>query len=304
MTRRHLIVLTSFVLALCTQVSLASAEEPKPGTKSFCDLYPTDASCVHVTGAGSGYGVGGGGGGAGNPGDSGSDAQAVGLPRTVRIYSYSPTCTGNTRTRTEVCGPALNTCQPTGQGDIRFWVWVAEVDTTTGLVLDPPGWVLQPATVCLGPDKPGLPITAAVGGIVARDFKDLVVVKGVAHVDPHGSTLVNFDNGFWTDAKTYVLPPVQILGHQVVVTARPERFDWYFGDGAVAMNAGPGRQGTTDVEHSYNDKGFVKPYVVITWSGTFTVDGGAPLDVIGTATTTGDGTPLQVKEAHAELVSS
>jgi hypothetical protein len=225
------------------------------------------------------------------------------LPKTVRIYSYSPTCTGNTRTKTEVCGSALNTCQPAGQGDIRFWVWVAEVDTTTGLVLDPPGWVLQASTVCLGPDKQGLPVTAAVGGVLARDFKDMVVVKGIAHVDPHGSTLVNFDNGFWTDAKTYVLPAVRILGHQVVVTAKPEQFDWYFGDGASAMNAGPGRQGTTDVEHSYTDKGLVKPYVVITWSGTFTVDGGAPLDVIGTATTTGDGTPLQVKEARAELVS-
>jgi hypothetical protein len=114
---------------------------------------------------------------------------------------------------------------------------------------------------------------------------------------------VNFDNGFWTEARTYALPAVQILGHRVVVTAKPEHFDWYFGDGASAMDAGPGRQGTTDVEHTYTDKGLVKPYVVITWSGTYTVDGGAPLDVFGTATTTGDGTPLQVKEAHAELVS-
>jgi hypothetical protein len=57
------------------------------------------------------------------------------------------------------------------------------------------------------------------------------------------------------------------------------------------------------VEHTYTHKGVVRPYVVITWSGTYTVDGGAALDVIGTATTTGDGTPLQVKEAKAQLVS-
>jgi len=69
------------------------------------------------------------------------------------------------------------------------------------------------------------------------------------------------------------------------------------------MDAGPGQSGQTDVAHTYTDKGVVKPYVVITWSGTFTVDGGAPLDVVGTAVTTGDGTPLQVKEAHAQLVS-
>jgi hypothetical protein len=203
----------------------------------------------------------------------------------------------------DVCGAALNSCQPAGQGLVRYWVWVAEVNTATGQILDPPGWVLQAATLCLGPDNPGLPAKAAIGGILARDFKDLVVVKGVAHVDPEGSTLVNFDNGFWTDAKTYTLAPVQILGHTVVVTATPERFDWYFGDGTKAMDAGRGRHGTTEVEHTYTDKGVVRPYVVITWSGTYTVDGGAPLDVIGTATTTGDGTPLQVKEAKAQLVS-
>jgi hypothetical protein len=211
---------------------------------------------------------------------------------------------GNSRADADaLCGAAVDTCLPLQQGFVRYWVWVAEVDTATGKVLDPPGWVLQPDTVCLGPDKAGLPARAAIGGTLARDFKDLVVVKGVAHVDPHGSTLVNFDNGFWTEARTYALPAVQILGHRVVVTAKPEHFDWYFGDGASAMDAGPGRQGTTDVEHTYTDKGLVKPYVVITWSGTYTVDGGAPLDVFGTATTTGDGTPLQVKEAHAELVS-
>jgi hypothetical protein len=228
----------------------------------------------------------------------------VGLPSTYKVYAYAPACTGNTRTETGgVCGAALNTCQPAGTGLVSYWVWVAEVDRATGEVLDPPGWVLQPTTVCLGPDSPGLPAKAAIAGILARDFKDLIVVKGVAHVDPHGSTLVNFENGFWTDARTYSLAPVQLLGHRVVVTARPERFDWYFGDGTSALDAGPGRSGTTDVAHTYADKGIVNPYVVITWSGTFTVDGGAPLDVIGTATTTGDGTPLQVKEARAQLVS-
>ncbi|MFN2538541.1 MAG: hypothetical protein ABR549_10380 [Mycobacteriales bacterium] len=225
------------------------------------------------------------------------------MPKTVKMYAYAPTCTGSTRTDPGVpCGAALTSCQPSGQGLIQFWVWIAEVDTATGQVLDPPGWVMQPSTVCFGPDKAGLPATAAIGGALARDFKDLVVVKGVAHVDPNGSTLVNFQNGYWTDAKTYALPRVQILGHRVVVTAKPERFDWYFGDGTTALNAGPGRRGTTDVEHTYRDKGTVKPYVVITWSGTFTVDGGAALDVIGTATTTGDGTRLQVKEARAQLV--
>jgi hypothetical protein len=227
----------------------------------------------------------------------------VGLPSTYTIYDYAPTCTGNARIDVDVCGAAISSCLPTGQGFVRYWVWEATVDRRTGLILDPPGWVQQTGTVCLGPAQQGIPVKAAIAGILARDFKDLIVVKGVAHVDPHGSTLVNFENGFWTDARTYSLAPVQLLGHRVVVTAKPERFDWYFGDGMSAPDAGPGRSGSTDVAHAYSDTGTVNPYVVITWSGTFTVDGGAPLDVIGTATTTGDGTPLQVKEARAQLVS-
>ncbi|MCW2708845.1 MAG: hypothetical protein JWM22_2687 [Frankiales bacterium] len=267
-----------------------------------CYQDPNSAICL--IGGGNGFGGAGQGGHPGTPGGGGgSTGSRVNLPTTVKVYGYSPSCTGNTREVADVCGAALNSCQPAGQGLVRYWVWVAEVNTATGKILDPPGWVMQPTTVCLGPDSPGLPAKAAIGGILARDFKDLVVVKGVAHVDPEGSTLVNFDNGFWTDAKTYVLAPVQILGHAVVVTAKPERFDWYFGDGGTAMGAGPGRHGTTEVEHTYTHKGMVRPYVVITWSGTYTVDGGAALDVIGTATTTGDGTPLQVKEAKAQLVS-
>ncbi|MCU1599437.1 MAG: hypothetical protein JWO22_146 [Frankiales bacterium] len=226
------------------------------------------------------------------------------MPSTYQISDYAPACTGNTRTDADVlCGAAVNTCQPTGKGFIRYWVWTATVDRASGKVLDPPGWVLQPDAVCFGPTQQGIPAKAAIGGILASDFKDLVVLKGVAHVDPKDSTLVNFENGFWTDAKTYTLTPVQILGHTVVVTAKPEHFDWYFGDGGQLLDGGRGREGETDVSHTYEEKGTVRPYVVITWSGTFTVDGGAAIDVIGTATTTGDGTPLQVKEAHAQLVS-
>ncbi|MCU1623815.1 MAG: hypothetical protein JWL79_2660 [Frankiales bacterium] len=255
-------------------------------------------------GADNGFVFGSGNGGPGSPGGGGSTGAAVGLSGTYTVHEYAPTCTGNTRLdANKTCGGAMQTCQPAGQGFVRYWIWAVTVDGRTGKVLDPPGWVQQPGTVCFGPAQQGVPAVAAIGGILVRDFKDLVVVKGVAHVDPHGSTLVNFDNGFWTDAKTYVLAPVQILGHTVVVTAMPERFDWYFGDGAAAMDSGPGRHGATDVAHTYTDKGTVNPYVVITWSGTFTVDGGAALDVIGTATTTGDGTPLQVKEAKAQLVS-
>ncbi|MDX6218157.1 MAG: hypothetical protein QOG99_3741 [Frankiales bacterium] len=299
---RRTSLLVALLLLVGVSTSFGASADPAPGTPEYCKLHPQAQVCGY--GADNGFVFGSGNGGPGSPGGGGSTGAAVGLADTYTVHEYAPTCTGNTRLdANKSCGGAMQTCQPAGQGLVRYWIWEAKVDRRTGKVLDPPGWVQQPGTVCFGPAQQGVPAAAAIGGILVRDFKDLVVVKGVAHVDPHGSTLVNFDNGFWTDAKTYVLAPVQILGHTVVVTAKPERFDWYFGDGAVAMDAGPGRQGATDVAHTYTDKGTVNPYVVITWSGTFTVDGGAALDVIGTATTTGDGTPLQVKEAKAQLVS-
>ena len=216
-------------------------------------------------------------------------------------YDYAPTCTRNTRLDGEIlCGAAVDTCPPPGQGIIRYWRWDVTHDGTTGAVTS---IVQSPLTYCLAPDVAGLPAIAVVSAIVERDFKSLVIVKGNALVKPRGTTLVNFATEFSTDAKEYTLAPLTILGHRVVLTAHPEQFDWYFGDGSSALDAGPGQADDSDVTHTYTDTGKVRPYVVITWSGTFTVDGGAARDVQGTAQTTGPGTDLQVKQARAELVT-
>jgi hypothetical protein len=289
---------TLSILCLVAPLSILTAN-PVGATADPCK----NSRTVCATGDGEVFTAGGSAPSPGHTGATGQGAQPVGVSGTYKVYGYAPTCSGNRRGDADVCGAALNSCQPTDAGLVRYWVWVADVDRATGKIVDPPGWVQQSQTACFGPAQQGIPVKAAIGGMLASEFQKLVVLKGVAHVDPHGSTLVNFENGFWTEAKTYVLAPVQILGHTVVVTAKPERYDWYFGDGTAAIDAGPGRQGETGVAHTYEDTGVVRPYVVITWSGRFTVDGGAPLDVIGTATTTGDGTPLRVKEAHAQLVS-
>ena len=55
--------------------------------------------------------------------------------------------------------------------------------------------------------------------------------------------------------------------------------------------------------HPCGRNGHVGPFVVITWLGTFSVDGGPQREVFGTAQTTGDATPLKVKQARAELVT-
>jgi hypothetical protein len=82
--------------------------------------------------------------------------------------------------------------------------------------------------------------------VINRDFKKLVVLKGTAEVRPSGTTLVNYATELSTEAGSYVLDPVTILGRQVVITAKPKQDDWYFGDGASAVDAGAG-----PVMHTY-----------------------------------------------------
>ena len=234
----------------------------------------------------------------------GTQGQAVDLPDRYSVYDYAPACTGNDRLNAELlCEAAVTACAASGQGYINYWRWQATVLRATREVLSPPGWVKLDGSVCLGPQADGVPLLAAIAGVVAGDFQELVVLKGAAISDPRGTTLVNYETGFHTDAKTYVLEPVTILGHRVVLTARPERYDWHFGDGTVLEDGGPGAPGTLQVSHTYAKTATVAPYVVVTWSGTFSVDGGPQQPVVGTAVTTGPGTPLQVREARSQLVS-
>ena len=211
-------------------------------------------------------------------------------------------CTGNTRLDGgTLCAAAVTTCpQP---GFVRFWIYEAKFDGTTNQIIGAWYQVTNPTTLCLGPGTPGVPKPMVIAAQIQRDFKRLVVLQGVARVQPAGKTLVNFDTAFYTEAGAYDLPLTTILGSRVQVRATPVSYDWFFGDGAQASNAGPGARGTTQVSHRYAGTGPVGPYVVITWAGSYTVDGGAAQQVVGTAQTTGPPAALQVAQARSELVS-
>jgi hypothetical protein len=290
-------------LALHWGAIAATPDEPPPAV-TVCGAEATNCQGTGNDGTFTGVGSGtypGTSGAAGNTGLSGGKAPTV-LPPTYEVLQYAPACSGNTRQRPDLlCGAAVDTCQPTGQGLVRYWRWVTTIDRATGVEL---GSVQSPGTYCLGPATAGLPPIAAIGGIVAADFQRLKVDVGKVTAEPGPKTLVNLETGFFTDADApYVLPAVTILGHRVVVTAKPTTWEWFFGDGSRARTTTPGEAKSLKVSHTYEQTGRLAPYVVVTWAGTFTVDGGAPRDVFGTAQTTGPGTPLQVAEARAELVS-
>lgn len=221
----------------------------------------------------------------------------VGTPSgAVTRAEYAPACSGNTRLDTSItCVNAGVACpQP---GDISYWVWIATFDRATGRQLTP--WVQQqdPLAVCKGPTDPGVPKGPAIAGLLARDFQRLVLLKGTVTAHPAGTTLVNLDTRFTTDAADYDLPTLTLLGSRVQVRAHTERYAWTFGDGTTADVADP------RTTHRYLRPGRVGVTVRITWSGTYTVDGGPQLTVQGTAVTTGPATALRVAEAHAERVT-
>jgi hypothetical protein len=166
---------------------------------------------------------------------------------------------------------------------------------------DPP-WARQvdPPFVCLGVDDPVLDPTVAIAAIVQRDFQRVVVLKGNAQASPGPETLVNIPTRFSTDAPARYDIPLTLLGQPVTITATARSWTWHFGDGETASTTAAGTDGR--VEHTYTTAASVGAHVVIQWSGTYRIGGGAELPITGTATTVGDPAPLEVKQARSELV--
>ena len=134
-----------------------------------------------------------------------------------------------------------------------------------------------------------------------REFKRVVVLKGVAQVSPAPDTLVNVETRFATDAPASYDIPLTILGQTVVITATAGSWTWHFGDGSTERVSDKASRGST--VHTYNRAGPRGAFVVIEWTGTYRIGGDpAVRQVKGTATTTGDPAPVAVRTARTELV--
>jgi len=229
--------------------------------------------------------------------------QAVGRSTlALRIVSaYAPTCPGNGPQQADTtCGPAVTTCPK--PGDIRLWRYTRQV--RNGVPVTPWRLVTSPPYVCLGPTNPVVRPKVAIPALVSREFKRLVVLRGVTAVEPAPQTLVNLETTFSTDAPRSYPIETTILGQQVHITAKAESYTWHFGDGVTTTTAEPGAAGSALVAHTYTRPGRLAAYVVISWSGTFTI-GTDPtvLPVDGTATTRGPAAPLGVREARSQYES-
>jgi hypothetical protein len=133
-------------------------------------------------------------------------------------------------------------------------------------------------------------------------FQTLPLPQLATSVQPPGGTvLVGLPTIFFTDAPTQQVFTVDIRGFTVAITAEARQFTWHTGDGAGAITSdGPGAPYPNQtVTHDYTS-GTYSTYVTVTWGGTFTVDGSAPVEVGGTTTT--DGPPVQLTAVQARAV--
>jgi hypothetical protein len=209
---------------------------------------------------------------------------------------FVPTCTGNNALEAgALCTAAVEACPV--DGEIRLWVFETVIQRSTGKPLPGTGPTLVD-TVCLGPDEPELAPSVAIPALVQREFQSVVVEGGSADVSPAPDTLVNIDTRFQTDAPASYQIPLTLLGQSVVITATAEKYTWHLDNGDTRVSTQP----RGHLEYPYRRTGTYDVFVSITWSGTFSINGGPQQPITGSVDIDGDVTRIRVQRARSELV--
>ncbi|WP_199522066.1 hypothetical protein [Geodermatophilus marinus] len=140
-------------------------------------------------------------------------------------------------------------------------------------------------------------------GEVYRYFQTLPLPELVTQQQPPGDALVGLPVIFYTDSPTTQTFTVDIRGFTVDIVATASAFAWHTGDGTVLTSTDPGAPYPAHtVTHDYAGGSYTAS-LTTTWSGTFSVDGGASADVPGTTTTDGPPVTFDVLEARPVLTN-
>ncbi|MGY1641560.1 hypothetical protein ACI782_10565 [Geodermatophilus sp. SYSU D00703] len=140
-------------------------------------------------------------------------------------------------------------------------------------------------------------------GEVFRYFQTLPLPQLPTEQQPPGDALVGLPVVFHTDGPTTQTFTVDIRGFTVDILATATGFTWHTGDGTVLTSTDPGAPYPDhSVSHEYAS-GTYTASLTTTWSGTFSVDGGAGADVPGTTTTDGPPVTFDVLEARPVLTN-
>jgi hypothetical protein len=138
---------------------------------------------------------------------------------------------------------------------------------------------------------------------VFRYFQTLPLPQLTTRQQPPGEALVGLPVIFFTDSPTTQTFTVDIRGFAVTIDALATSFSWTTGDGTTLTTTDPGAPYPDQtVTHDYAS-GTYTASLTTTWGGTFSVDGGAAVDVPGTTTTVGASTTFAVRQARSVLTN-
>lgn len=234
---------------------------------------------------------------------------APGRTNWIELDEYmAPTCPGNRlRGSSELCNGALLTCP---EGLIRYWIWQRETqvrrDPATGAVArEPGGWQQLPDSFCLGSDDPGVPDYGRAISLVQQGFRDLPLPKAAVEVAPSPTSLVNVATAFFAGGEQTFSQTVEpVPGISVVVTAKPTRWTWTWGDGKTGTFDTAGVPRRPVVSHLYPAARDYEARVVVSWTGRFRIAGSTQEYEIPTpASVPSPPVTVQVREARTQLVA-
>jgi hypothetical protein len=184
-------------------------------------------------------------------------------------------------------------------GQIYSERWSRPIDQTSGR---PSGdWRFErfgcaPDRGSAGPSLPDL---------VEREFRNLQVPALRVQTQPRDRTLVNLDTIFYVEPGQRDFPVGRILGRDVVIRVEGVSYVWNFGDDQTFTSTSPGaKYPSEEIVHRYRSAGeTVRPFVTVTYRGSFSVDGGGFQRIPGTVTVVGPPSDLEIAEARSELVA-
>ncbi len=140
-------------------------------------------------------------------------------------------------------------------------------------------------------------------GEVFRYFQTLPLPDLPTQQQPPGNALAGLPVVFYTDGPTTQTFTVNIRGFTVDIVATASAFSWDTGDGTVLRTTDPGAPYPDHtISHDYRS-GTYTAALTTTWSGTYSVDGGATADVPGTTTTDGPPATFTVLQASPVLTN-
>jgi hypothetical protein len=229
--------------------------------------------------------------------------------RSYRVVLFLPACRGNDPNSAgsldTSCAGALQMCSSTPDpADLMFWRFAATrtpAPTGTGGITS--SWT-SAGMLCLRRDRvPG----TAVPAFTATDLARLPLPASRIQVQPAGRAVLCCNRDVPTNLFTTDTPAtfdVRLLGTPITVHASPVSWTWAYGDATNATHTRPGGPyPDLSTAHTYTHPGTYTITLTTAWTGTYTLPGGPPIPIDGTATVTSLPATLTAIETRAHLVA-